>query len=157
MPKINIRAANHNDIPILLQFEQGVIEAERPFDPTIKRTATNYYSIEEMIDVPHIQLLVAEQDEKIVSCGYARIEKAKDFLQHTRHAYLGFMYVLPEFRGQGINQLIIGELKKWALLKGVTEMRLEVYFQNEAAIRAYEKVGFTKHMIEMRIALNEPR
>jgi ribosomal protein S18 acetylase RimI-like enzyme len=29
-------------------------------------------------------------------------------------------------------------------------MRLDVYENNIAAIKAYEKAGFTKHMVEMR-------
>ncbi|MGB5500466.1 MAG: GNAT family N-acetyltransferase, partial [Maribacter sp.] len=31
------------------------------------------------------------------------------------------------------------------------EIRLTVYDENHAAIRAYEKVGFKKHIIEMRL------
>ena len=31
-----VRKATLDDLPTLLLFEQGVIEAERPFDPTIK-------------------------------------------------------------------------------------------------------------------------
>lgn len=72
------------------------------------------------------------------------------YLQHDYHAYLGFIYVAPEFRGKGISGRVIEELKKWARLQGIKEMRLEVYYQNISAIKAYEKFGFTRHMIEMR-------
>lgn len=147
---IFIRPAKLNDLSVLLEFEQGVIEAERPFDSTLKREATRYYDIEEMIRAPHIELLVAELNGEVVGSGYARIEEAKPYLQHRQHAYLGFMFVRPEHRGKGINQQIIEALKKWAVKQSVTELRLEVYYLNEAAIRAYEKIGFSKHMFEMR-------
>ncbi|XHR98302.1 GNAT family N-acetyltransferase [Mucilaginibacter sp. UC70_90] len=64
-----------------------------------------------------------------------------------------FMYVLPAYRGMGVNQAIIEELKKWIVEQGLTEIRLEVYNDNIGAIKAYEKAGFKKRMIEMRIRL----
>jgi GNAT superfamily N-acetyltransferase len=147
---ITIRPAIVADIPMLLQFEQGVISAERPFDPTLKNGEIHYYDIAYMISAPHIELLVAELDGELVGSGYARIEDAKQYLQHPQHAYLGFMYTHPAHRGKGVNQKIIEALKDWAALQGITEMRLDVYYDNESAIKAYEKVGFAKHMIEMR-------
>ena len=155
MEKIIIRQANSSDLEILLRFEQGVIQAERPFDPTLKQGSLHYYDIEELIHAPHIELVVAELNGQLVGCGYARIEKAKPYLQHSQYAYLGFMYTDPAHRGKGINKLIIEALKRWSLSQNITEMRLEVYYNNSAAIIAYEKAGFTKHMIEMRMPLKE--
>lgn len=146
-----IRKATLNDLEKLLRFEQGVIKAERPFDVTLKPDPIHYYDIEEMIRASHIELVVAELNGKIVGSGYARLEDAKPYLQHAKHAYLGFMYVDPDYRGKGINQNIIEALKTWSASQNVTEMRLDVYFNNDSAIRAYEKAGFTKHMVEMRM------
>jgi GNAT superfamily N-acetyltransferase len=42
--------------------------------------------------------------EGSIDAGYARIEQAKPYLKHTAYAYLGFMYVLPAYRGKGINK-----------------------------------------------------
>jgi ribosomal protein S18 acetylase RimI-like enzyme len=36
------------------------------------------------------------------------------------------------------------------LSKGITEVRLEVYHENNAAVSAYEKVGFKKLLTTMR-------
>ena len=65
------------------------------------------------------------------------------------------MYVVPEHRGKGVNRKIVEALEQWSISKGVLEMRLEVYTNNVAAIKAYEKAGFTGHMLEMRMALSE--
>ncbi|MEZ0129397.1 GNAT family N-acetyltransferase [Flavobacterium sp. LBUM151] len=64
--------------------------------------------------------------------------------------YLGFMFVKPEFRGRGINNLLLNDLKKWVLSKGITEVRLEVYSDNDPAVRAYEKAGFKQILTTMR-------
>jgi RimJ/RimL family protein N-acetyltransferase len=151
MQQVIIRKATLNDIPTLLQFEQGVINAERTFDSTIKTGQTYYYNLEEMISAPHIELLVAELDGQLIGSGYARIETARHFYQHPQHAYLGFMYTLPEHRGKGVNQKIIAALQTWAHAQNVHEFRLEVYTQNLPAIRAYEKVGFSGILLEMRL------
>ena len=45
-----IRIATLKDLTVLLRFEQGVIEAERPFDPTIKECEIPYYDISELTD-----------------------------------------------------------------------------------------------------------
>jgi len=153
MEEIIIRKASLNDMNTLLLFEQAVINAERPFDKTIKRGRTNYYNMHELITAPHIELMVAQLGDQLIGSGYARIENAKPFLQHSQHAYLGFMYVDEKHRGKGINKMIIDELKKWAITKGMKELRLDVYVENVGAIKAYEKAGFLKLMVEMRLGL----
>ncbi len=155
LENIIVRKATLDDLPMLLIFEQGVIAAERPFDSTIKKSDTHYYKLDEMIKASHIHLVVAVAEDKVIGSGYARIEKAKHYLEHEQHSYLGFMYVIPEYRGIGVNKKIIDALKAWTLTQNIHEMRLNVYEENSAAISAYEKVGFSKHMIEMRIGLKD--
>lgn len=142
-----------DDLEQLYVFEQGVIAAERPFDPTLKGGLIHYYDMHELIAAPHIELAVATINDKLVASGYARIENAKPYLQHSKYAYLGFMYTVLEFRGRGINRQIMDHLKNWAVAQGVTELRLEVYVPNLPAIKAYEKYGFSKHMLEMRLGI----
>lgn len=151
--KVTIREATLGDLPTLLEFEQGVIEAERPMDAGLKLGPINYYDIERLITSSDIRLAVAEIDSTLVGCGYARLEEAKPYLQYDRQAYLGFMYVRPDFRGRGINQFILDDLYRWTLSRGVTEVCLEVYPTNTAAIRAYEKVGFKPYLLQMHLTL----
>ncbi|MBD1394505.1 GNAT family N-acetyltransferase [Mucilaginibacter glaciei] len=153
MKNIKIRPAEIKDLDTLRQFEQGVVTAERSFDPTIRPDNVTYYDIEDLIVDPHIQLLVAELDGEVIGSGYARIENSKPELRHRQHAYLGFMYVLQQYRGKGVNGLILSALKNWAAANGISELRLEVYNANESAITAYEKFGFGSHMLVMRMGL----
>jgi len=150
MDNITIRKAVSDDLDQLLIFEQNMIKTERPFDPTIKPDPVNYYDLNAMLIAADICLVVAELDNKVIASGYARIDKARHFLNYAHHAYLGFMYVLPEYRGKGINKLIIDTLKDWATSRGLSELRLEVYYENISAIKAYEKFGFKNLMVEMR-------
>lgn len=153
MSKINIREARVKDLSILLEFEQGIITAERPFDPTLNEDPISYYDIKKMIAATDIKIVVAEIESEIVGSGYARIEAAKPYLKHSNYAYLGFMYTDPKHRGKGVNAKIIEALKEWCSSHDITELRLDVYSDNPSAIRAYEKVGFKKHLLNMRIGL----
>ena len=149
------RAATVQDIEHLRRFEQGIVATERAFDPTLKAGRIQYYDIEAMLVAAEVQFLVAERGGELVACGFARIDDAKPYLNHRQQAYLGLMYVDPRYRGQSINRGIGERLKAWCRAQGVTELRLEVYSDNRAAVAAYEKTGFSKHMVEMRLRLND--
>ena len=149
-----IREARLEDLSTLLEFEQEIIKAERPFDPTIRQPPVNYYDLRALLSDKEVGVFVAEYEGKLVSSGYGRARKARHYLDHESYAYLGFMYTIPELRGKGINQLILKALRGWARKMGLTELRLTVYEDNLPAIRAYEKVGFSKHIVEMRMREN---
>jgi GNAT superfamily N-acetyltransferase len=155
MSQFTVRQATIEDLDTLYRFEQGIISAERPFNETLKPGHINYYDLKEMLHLPYVRVVVALDGDMIIGSGYARIESAKNYLQHAQHSYLGFMYVDPAYRGKGVNNVIIDALKAWSVSRGIYELRLHVYNYNTAAIRAYEKAGFEKHLLEMRIALNK--
>ena len=154
MENITIRRANLDDLDFLLAFEQAMIEAERPFDETIRSgNDVHYYDLEGLISSPNAEVLVAELDSEIIGSGYARLEKAESYLKHDKHSYLGFMYVVPEHRGKGVNKIIVEALENWSRSMGVTEMQLEVYAENIAARKAYEKSGYDELILTMRKSL----
>jgi ribosomal protein S18 acetylase RimI-like enzyme len=149
---MQLRPARPDDLPQLHAFEQGIIAAERPFDATLKPDPIHYYDLAALISDPNACVLVAEQDGRLIASGFARIRESRSFLQHPVNAYLGFMYVLPEFRGRGVNGTLVRALIEWAHERGISEVQLDVYAQNPSAIRAYEKLGFVPNLIEMRLA-----
>ncbi|MBG6131237.1 ribosomal protein S18 acetylase RimI-like enzyme [Aquimarina sp. EL_43] len=151
-----IRTAIIEDLPILLDFEQKIIEAERPMDPTlIQDKKISYYSVKDYILSDHTEVVVAEIEGEIVGSGYGQIRDRKNFFKQKQLGYIGFMYVKDQHRGKGVSQKIIKYLCDWFASKNLEEIRLTVYDQNPRAIRAYEKVGFKKHLIEMRVNLSD--
>ena len=80
---------------------------------------------------------------------YFRINR--HYLKHEKQGYLGFMYVSEKHRGKQLNKHIIDALLQWCKLRNIFEVRLDVYDDNIPAINAYQKVGFKKHMINMRL------
>ena len=151
MQQFKVRTATLADIKVLLSFEQEIIRAERPFDETLDKDPISYYDLRQLLLLEDAEVVVAELDSKIIGSGYALIKDAKPYLDHKQYTYLGFMYTDREQRGQGVNKDIVDALVQWSKAKGIHEIRLTVYHDNDPAIRAYEKVGFKKHILEMRV------
>ncbi|MGB0866114.1 MAG: GNAT family N-acetyltransferase [Granulosicoccaceae bacterium] len=147
------REANTSDLGRLLEMEQGVVEAERPFNAQIKEAGVKYYDFEQLIESEDSLLLVVELDGDLIAAGYAQIRVSKPSVVHHEHVYLGFMYVSPEHRRKGLNQRVLERLLDWGKGRGVMDVYLDVYAQNEAAIQAYKKAGFAPSMLEMKLRL----
>jgi ribosomal protein S18 acetylase RimI-like enzyme len=154
MSAISLRRAGHRDLAAILRFQQGVVDAERPYDETLKDGAIRYYDFEQLLNSEQVYFVIAESTDEPIGCGFARLEAAKPYVKHDRVGYLGLMYVQPAFRGRGVVGAIIEELKAWCRLCGVRELRLEVYPNNAGAVRAYEKAGFRPQMLEMRLPMD---
>ncbi len=148
---IQIRSASIEDLPTLLEFEQGIVSAERPFDETLVQEKFHYYDLAARIKDTDAEVVVAVVDGSVVGSGSAIIKNGNPYNAFDRYCFLGFMYVAPAHRGKGVNKLIIEKLTEWSDKKGLKEIRLQVYSDNLPAIKAYEKVGFKKILTEMRL------
>jgi len=146
-----VRKATKKDLPVLMEFMNGLVEAERPMDPTIKDGNIVYYDLSEIMKNSDSDLFVVELNNELVASGYAKIKKDRHYLKHEKQGYLGFMFVPEKHRGNRYNKLIMDALLKWCKARNIFEIRLEVYEDNPSAIRAYEKVGLKKHLINMRM------
>jgi len=154
MDNMIIRQAVHEDLQKLKEFEQGVIKAERPFDNTLNADPIHYYNLEKLITNNDTYFVVAELNGQLIASGYARIEPAKAYVNYRFYSYLGFMFVAPECRGNGVNHKIIDALAHWSNEQGITMMHLDVFAENTAAIRAYKKAGFAANLVEMRLDIS---
>lgn len=153
--KIIIREARLDEINTLRSFEQGIIEFERPFAPNLREDPISYYDIEALIRNDDAHVIVAEHDNTIIGSGYALIKKSKPYNKPDIYAYLGFMYVVPEYRGKGVNGMIIDTIIQWSKERSVTEFQLEVYAGNDIALNAYKKRSFKPCLVQMRMNTDE--
>jgi ribosomal protein S18 acetylase RimI-like enzyme len=146
-----IREAVTDELKILQEFEQGVIQYERPFAPNLKEDPIVYYDIQNLIEREDAHVLVVVVDNKLVGSGYALIKKSAPYKNPDHYVYLGFMYISPEQRGNGLNGALIKELVQWAKYRDIHEVQLDVYAENKSAIKAYTKLGFKPHLLKMRL------
>lgn len=151
MDEVIVRPAKLEDLELLLAFEQAMIEAERPFDETIRKGSdVRYYDLKGLISSPEAEVVVAELNSELIATGYARLKSAEPYYEHDKYSYLGFMFVVPEHRGKGVNKMIIDALESWSLSQRANVIELEVFAENGSAVKAYEKSGYKGLMLTMR-------
>ncbi|MCK0107822.1 GNAT family N-acetyltransferase [Flavobacteriaceae bacterium S0825] len=150
-----VRKATLEDLPVLMEFMDGLVNAEKPMDPTIKEGKVIYYDLSKIMANKESDLYVVELNNELVASGYAKIKDDRPYLKHKKQGYLGFMFVPEKHRGNGYNKLIMDALLKWCEDRNIFEIRLDVYQDNPSAIKAYEKAGLKKHLITMRMNLKD--
>lgn len=84
---------------------------------------------------PHIRFYVADLDDAPVGCGGVAL--FDDFAELKR------MYVRDAARGQGVAQAILARLETEARGVGLATLRFETGTVQHAAMRLYERGGFT--------------
>jgi len=145
---IHIRNAQPDDVPSLVDVfyttwlatypnaEFGITEDDihdhykDSYDP--ERIEKRKKKITELPE--NERYIVAEADGKVVGLCRAVIHEDKNQLQA--------IYVLPEFQGKGIGQMLWNEIKK--SFKSKKPSVVEVATYNARAIAFYTKLGFTK-------------
>ena len=60
-------------------------------------------------------------------------------------AFVNFLLVLPDYRGQGIAEALVHKVIQYAGLYPFEILRLETYSILEAARKLYQKLGFTRY------------
>jgi len=82
----------------------------------------------------HIRIWVAQAEDKVI--GYCMTMKEKEY------GRVGAIYVLPNYQGRGVGELLIRKALKW--LGGKKNIMINVARYNKQAIAFYEKFGFVK-------------
>ncbi len=165
---ISIRPAQIADIPHLacafMEATGGLGEAV--YEGVIPGRTTNLI-IEHLFSRPNVATTfancsVAENEERVLGSIHAfpmdaMGEDPADPLVPSDRLYLyepfehmhaeGSYYILavavyPEFRGSGIGQRLIAEAESIAKAKGFTETSLNVFAENQGAVRLYESLGY---------------
>ena len=63
------------------------------------------------------------------------------------------MFILPEYRGMGLMEMLLNEVKSAAQNEDAVELRLYVHKDNTRAIKAYQKAGFYNSDYKMMIGV----
>ncbi len=92
------------------------------------------FSIERLIS-EHVAFFVLREDGAAAGCGGVK-------LFDTEFGEIKRMYVRPQYRGKGFAKRILTHLSDYALVQGVTLLRLETGIHQHEAIRLYEQMGF---------------
>ena len=66
------------------------MDAERPYDPTLRQGELQYLELETLLADPATYLVVVVVAGQVVGSGFARLEAAKPYLRRDRLRRAGF-------------------------------------------------------------------
>ncbi len=151
---LRLRRAVPEDSATLWQFQQALIEFERVFDTRLRAEGIVYYDVDALMASDDSEVAVMERGGQIVASGYVQLRDVKPIYHHTQIGHVGFLYVTPAHRGQGLVQQLLNHFGEWARSRGVDTLELEVYAHNAAAVSAYERAGFEPTLTKMALKLS---
>lgn len=73
---------------------------------------------------PSETIFLAERDADVVGILRCVETRGSPLLSPAAYCYVSSVYVKPEARQQGVMRALVGRAKRWALERGLTEMRL---------------------------------
>ena len=84
-------------------------------------------------------------EEKEVLQGYFIVTLGFSLEYGGRDAFLDEIYFMPALRGKGVGKTCVEKAIEWCKTQDVKAIHLEVEQKRVAAIKLYEKMGFTLH------------
>ena len=132
-----IRPASREDIPAIM----GLIRALAAYENLSEAVTGNAEVLEDHLfgQTPYAEVLLAEWEEKIV--GFALFFTNYSTFLTKPGLYLEDLFVLSEYRGQGIGRALLSSVAKLAQQRGAGRLEWSVLDWNESAIAFYEKMG----------------
>ncbi|MCM3767572.1 GNAT family N-acetyltransferase [Neobacillus niacini] len=94
--------------------------------------------------------LIATENDQLR--GWILIGTSKDHFTDRKNGFIYELFVIEEFRGNGISKLLMKAGIDHLEQEGYSEIRLSVFAGNQA-IKLYEKLGFSIKTITMSLQL----
>ena len=94
------------------------------------------YSVERVFQ-PDVLFFIARMNDEPVGCGAIALTDG--------YAEVKRMYVRPHARGKNVAQAVLDRLEMEARSRGTKRLVLETGDNRDAAIRFYERAGFTRY------------
>lgn len=132
-----LRAATPADVPLLFKLIQALAEYEKLSDAVVGNVA----DLEAHLfgPRPYVEAIVAEQSGQGV--GFALFFHNYSTFLTKPGIYLEDLFVLPEYRGQGIGKDLLIHLAQLAVSRGCGRVEWSVLDWNEPTIAFYKHLG----------------
>ena len=131
-----IRKGSRKDRSVLLNFlyvsYEEIFPEQKDFSH-LEQTVRQYFNLEN-------PLWLVETKETSVGCIW--MGNAIDQVTGTRYSHIFLLYVQKEHRRQGIGKALMTKAQTWAKERGDRQIGLNVFPQNQTALKLYESLGY---------------
>jgi GNAT superfamily N-acetyltransferase len=139
MQNIEIRPATVEDVETIFQLIQALAEYEKLSHQVTGSIAQLH---EHLFGAhPCIEALLADHQGKAI--GFALFFTNYSTFLTKPGLYLEDLFVMPEYRGQGVGKLLLSHLARLALARDYGRLEWSVLDWNEPAIGFYQRIGAT--------------
>ena len=136
-PRLVIRTAAEDDVPLVLALIKELAEYERMADQVVATEADVHRSL--FGAIPHAEAVIATLGETPV--GFALFFHSFSTFLAKPGLYLEDLYVKEEFRGRGFGRQLLVHLARIATSRGCSRFEWSVLDWNDVAIRSYRRAG----------------
>ncbi len=145
---MKIRKPNDIELKTVLSLSPQAI-----FDGTLGEVKPTNEKVEQLVQpllAKGSYYLIATENDRIM--GWILIGESKDQFSDKNYGFIYELFVVEEFRGQGISKQLMNTAIEHLKQAGYPEVRLSAFVENPA-IQIYEKIGFSKRTVTMSLPL----
>jgi len=102
------------------------------------------FDLDDILKSDNDAVFLAWADGKPVGMIEARIREYGEGCETSPVGYIEGWFVNENFRGTGVAGALAQAAENWAREKGCIEMASDTWLENEASIRAHEKLGYSE-------------
>lgn len=138
MNELQVRAANVQDIPVLLELMNKHAHYEGS-DPISDDACARFPALLAEDGDNWVYVLVL--GPRVL--GYAAFNLATSTWRSKRYLHMDCLYIDESYRGEGGGMMLVKQGEELARLLGLTTMEWQTPVNNHGAIRFYERCGAT--------------
>jgi len=155
---MEIRLANTNDIPGMIELLKQVGEVHHQIRPDLFRAGAQKYSVsdlEELLKDESRPIFVGVEDGNMLGYCFCMLEEVKDDpgLRDVKSLYIDDLCVDESIRGRHVGSKLYDHVCCYAKEIGCRSVTLNVWCGNDSAMRFYEARGMKPRKIYMETAL----
>ena len=155
---MEIRLANHTDIPGMIRLLQQVGQVHHDIRPDLFREGAQKYSEEDLtalLQDATRPIFVGVEDDRMLGYCFCVIEEVKDnpVLRDVKSLYIDDLCVDETIRGKHVGSRLYDHVCAYAKSLGCKSVTLNVWCGNDSAMKFYESRGMRPRKIYMETQL----
>ncbi len=155
---MEIRFAEAKDVTGILALLRQVGRVHHEGRPDLFRAGAQKYGASQvlsMLDSAKTPIFVAIEDEKVVGYGFCQVKiyDHDPVMADRTELYIDDICIDEKCRGRGIGTSMYQEILRYAKMRRVDYITLNVWCCNDNAMAFYEKLGMKPQKIGMEVKL----